>query len=465
MIDLERQIRDYYETIRIPVTLDEVVGDERRVRPAGDLEPLRHPRRRSDAWRRPLVAAAAGAAAVLTVGAVLLLLPSRGGEPAPSPDAAAPEVAAVPLVDELLAGWTRLGRIEASLGAWDQMSDVATGDGILVGVGMAGYERTEAPAAWTSQDGRSWSIVFIDTGRNVGIEEVTVGGPGLVAVGHENVGCGEAGAEYVPAVSTSEDATTWTHVPCGALVSATGWSSKLWDVTAGGPGLVAVGHESAPAEGPTRGVVWTSPDGETWTRVPPDTVFDDAMAFGVVAASPGLVAFGNDDEGPAVWVSTDSFEWEKAPAPPTDSLADAIRFGPDLIGVGDGVWRSPDGLTWTKLAGIPGGYMTTVVELDGVLVAAGFIEKDRGPVITTTTVPGQDVRTDTYYDAAIWVSEDGTDWTRVPDDGTFTGIAGFPAADGRRGDYGSHIQALAVTPDGTGLAAVGDAVWVWNPPE
>ena len=44
-------------------------------------------------------------------------------------------------------------------------------------------------------------------------------------------------------------------------------------VTAGGPGLVAVGFEASFVE--RIGAVWTSPDGIEWTRVPHDqSVFD-----------------------------------------------------------------------------------------------------------------------------------------------------------------------------------------------
>ncbi len=79
-------------------------------------------------------------------------------------------------------------------------------------------------------------------------------------------------------------------------------------VAVGGPGLVAVG-----AAGPfddLDAAVWTSPDGITWSRVPHDeAVFGrggDQEIFIVTAGGPGLVAVGwnwsGDNLDAAVWV-------------------------------------------------------------------------------------------------------------------------------------------------------------------
>lgn len=81
-------------------------------------------------------------------------------------------------------------------------------------------------------------------------------------------------------------------------------------VTAGGPGLVAVGSDvDAETLTPTA-AVWTSPNGHTWTRVAPDeAVFGGPggpMMTSVTAGGRGLVAVGADgaaEPAPAVWVS------------------------------------------------------------------------------------------------------------------------------------------------------------------
>jgi len=78
-------------------------------------------------------------------------------------------------------------------------------------------------------------------------------------------------------------------------------------VTADGPGLVAVGYDGP--GGDQDAAVWTSPDGTTWTRTPHnETTFGgtgNPWMFGVTAGGPGLVAVGLDGSGgdldAAVW--------------------------------------------------------------------------------------------------------------------------------------------------------------------
>ena len=70
-------------------------------------------------------------------------------------------------------------------------------------------------------------------------------------------------------------------------------------VTVGGPGLVAVGQEGVNSQGYTgagSAMVWTSVDGMSWSRVPHDeAVFGGEGAqfmHSVSAGGPGLVAVG-----------------------------------------------------------------------------------------------------------------------------------------------------------------------------
>jgi hypothetical protein len=61
--------------------------------------------------------------------------------------------------------------------------------------------------------------------------------------------------------------------------------------------------------------VWTSTDGATWSRVPPQPEVlggPDFQAMGAVTAGgPGLVAVGESDQGPTVWTSTDGIMWSR----------------------------------------------------------------------------------------------------------------------------------------------------------
>lgn len=149
-------------------------------------------------------------------------------------------------------------------------------------------------------------------------------------------------------------------------------------VTAGGPGFVAVGQEGFDILGydewtPTPAsntdgrnhvadnvaAVWTSPDGETWTRVESDPsmahsggeVTGWATMFDIAPYTQGLVAVGRD-----VWVTT--------------SEARRIR-----VHEGAAVWLSADGLSWRRAVDVdtfawPDMHAVTVVG-DGMLVAGG----------------------------------------------------------------------------------------------
>jgi hypothetical protein len=106
----------------------------------------------------------------------------------------------------------------------------------------------------------------------------------------------------------------WSRVPHDEAVFG-GPSDRLpsersmSSVTAGGPGLVAVGYDWS--GGDQDGAVWLSTDGLVWSRVPRDrAVFGGPSIqsmLAVAAGGPVLVAVGcdssGDDQDAAVWVS------------------------------------------------------------------------------------------------------------------------------------------------------------------
>ena len=113
----------------------------------------------------------------------------------------------------------------------------------------------------------------------------------------------------------------------------------MLSVTVGGPGLVAVGAQSP--GGPFETPVWTSPDGFTWTRVPDDETVRGIMTA-VTAGGPGLVAVGLDLSGStAVWTSVDGITWSQAPHDDAvfgsypDWISDVTVGGPGLVAVGN----------------------------------------------------------------------------------------------------------------------------------
>jgi len=139
-----------------------------------------------------------------------------------------------------------------------------------IGVAVRAFYRAEVqrPAELPS-DTDDWSRVLLDPallpGGSQHVSAITAGGPGLVAVG---IRYGKA------AVWTSSDGRTWTSVEGQEL-----GGGEIRDVTTGGPGLVAVGLVDDGGEiSLADGAVWTSADGLAWDRAPRDPAFRLAEA-------------------------------------------------------------------------------------------------------------------------------------------------------------------------------------------
>jgi len=343
---------------------------------------------------------------------------------------------------------------------------------------------------------------------------VTAGGPGLVAVGGEDneyytrEGYTPLWGEYPTrsdwdgwigfadaVVLTSPDGLSWSRVSHDEAVFGGDGSQHMFGVTAGGPGLVAVGRDGPAVDGEGHAAVWTSPDGLTWSRVPHDeAVFGgpgEQRMVDVAVGGPGLVAVGfdrttdNTEGDAAVWTSPDGLTWSRIPHDEAVFGGDSRQMmlsvtvgGPGLVAVGsDGnddsdfdrridesaadaaVWTSPDGLTWSRVPhdeavfGGPGAQRMVDVAVGGPgLVAVGSV---------TETLDG-------FYelsDAAVWTSLDGFTWSRVPDD---------EAVFSTSGALGDKDEAmLSVTAGGPGVVAVGfdsvdDCGWdsaVWTSPD
>ena len=146
---------------------------------------------------------------------------------------------------------------------------------------------------------------------NQGMLSVTAGGPGLVAVGRE-----ETGADVDGAVWTSVDGVTWSRVPHDVTLFGGTGNQRMHEVTAAGAVLVAVGAEGGSYYTRPDAVVWTSVDGVTWSRVPHDeAVFGGAEIHSVTVAGAGLVAVGDE-----------SLEWADGP-----SRQEAIESGDSVF--------------------------------------------------------------------------------------------------------------------------------------
>ncbi|MDJ0498355.1 MAG: hypothetical protein QNJ89_11020 [Acidimicrobiia bacterium] len=234
----------------------------------------------------------------------------------------------------------------------DHVAGIASGNNVMVVVG--------GDRAWTSSDGITWAGVPDGAfGHPVEIHGVIAGGPGFAAFGEDRLwGRG--------AIWTSSDGTNWTRAADDPALS----NGRINAMTAGGPGLVAVGSDRASCAP----VVWTSSNGQEWTRIPYDPeVFgtgfrcDNAAWISindVTAGGPGLVAVGSHQELATVWTSQDGVTWTRSPddpelfgTPPDMWYSDIRRVatvGDELIAIGwrggpAAVWTSPDGLAWSDI--------------------------------------------------------------------------------------------------------------------
>ena len=367
MKTLERQLAEYgnrQRELHGPISPDELIA---RLERSHQLAPIRPPRRRG-LW----VAVAAAAVTLLVFGLIPLLV--TGNDP-PVADTVVPTTLRESTP-------TTLGEPAPTTPTWSRISlddgvgglgSVTVGGPGLVAVGVDDVSPggDGDAAVWTSPDGIIWSraphdeAVFGGAGIQY-MSSVTVGGPGLVAVGW-----GRLGDDEDAAVWTSPDGISWSRVPHDEAVFGGDGYQEMLSVTAGGPGLVAVGGEAKRTG--VAAAVWTSPDGIIWSRVPHDeAVFGgdgDEMMWSVTAGGPGLVAVGVDAPGgdgdAAVWTSPDGIIWSRIPHDEAVFGGDSYQImrgvtagGPGLVAVGvDGfginsdaaVWTSPDGIIWSRV--------------------------------------------------------------------------------------------------------------------
>ena len=302
--------------------------------------------------------------------------------------------------------------------AWGEDSADPFWKGIWVSPPLAGLEWARVPSDEPYQacfGCVAFGDLLVQAGDTPG-SAVVAGGPGLVAVGAVP---GGSGGDRDAAVWTSSDGLTWDQVPHDETVFGGDDVQEMWDVVAGGPGLIAVGLDLS--GGDRIAAVWTSADGLTWERVSDQESAlggpGDQQISAVVATDSALVAVGHEnttsDSNAVVWASVDGFTWERVPDP-------------------ESVFGDPDSAYQD---------MTDVAIVGSGLVAVG---SDRS---------GGD------SDAAVWVSVDGKTWFRVPHD---------EAAFGGPGDQG--MEAVAATD--SGLVArlwdtepAEDALLVSPPPE
>ncbi|HVR80074.1 MAG TPA: hypothetical protein VMS99_16990 [Acidimicrobiia bacterium] len=314
------------------------------------------------------------------------------------------------------------------------MLDIVEFGDRLISVGYSSIDKQADGRVWTSTDGVAWEAYDDpDLGGpdDQWITAITVGGPGLVAVGFEGrIELGNSDTDA--AIWTSSDGLHWDRaLPNRSLGGRR--SQELWTVAAFDGRLLAGGGDRGSA------AVWTSTDGVSWNRVIGPNRFlgsrqGRAIIRGMTVGGPGIIAVGEADNDAAIWTSSDGENWSRVNNPGvlggegSQGIANVIDSQLGLVAVGfdlggerinflgrgseedmDGVvWISEDGLLWQRVDspafGGPGFQeLTDIVRWGDGLVAVG------------RDIPGG-VRLDdpaADVDAGIWFSEDGVSWSKV----------------------------------------------------
>jgi hypothetical protein len=177
---------------------------------------------------------------------------------------------------------------------------VLPGAATVVAVGRGGDAKSSSgAAAWSSTNGgTSWHRATLPADGAV-MHAVVAGANAVVAVGTN-------GASTEAVTWTSTDGATWQVGPSAAALDNFGLKIEMRAVTWDGGRFVAGGHLLFGTQFPSA-VIWTSPDGRTWTRARDVAAFSQGKVQAVSRGGPGLIASGNfgapDFSIPTVWVS------------------------------------------------------------------------------------------------------------------------------------------------------------------
>ncbi|SEG79575.1 hypothetical protein SAMN04489712_112239 [Thermomonospora echinospora] len=215
-----------------------------------------------------------------------------------------------------------------------------------VAAGPSGYvivgEDGSSAVAWFSSDLRTWrrgtgEDKALDRTKdgNRWMQAVAAGSGGYVAVGGAKV----TGGGNAPAAWTSRDGLTWTSHKMPVLpVGATGY---LRHVAVSGTTAVAVGEYRVRGRASRMFAYLSADGGATWQEITPPGLSDAGSVSGVTATSQGFAVYGTVGASGAgdvaLWTSRDGRTWqaERPKEPVLSGAGDQWLTG--LVGFRDGV--------------------------------------------------------------------------------------------------------------------------------
>ena len=216
----------------------------------------------------------------------------------------------------------------------------------------------------------------------------------------------------------SDDGIAWERVAMPGPKRSDPVAVAAWH-----DGFVAVGS-SFDRQGRFTGLVWTSPDGSTWSD---STQLKDAWLFDVDVTPGGLVLTGQlvpkpgRPGDPTIWTSSDALSWQPNEGPDVDLMGDLVvapwgewvLIGWDTSGDDAGepsMWRSADGVSWTSVplpeeaTGMPAWITTSKFAVsDGRLLLG----------VTSSAMVTRNVSKD--VSGGIWQLTDGMEWREAAD--------------------------------------------------
>lgn len=317
----------------------------------------------------------------------------------------------------------------------------ASGDTALMGAAANGRPVLLRESAGTITEVTATDTAFPEPRTDLAVYDIVTTGQGPFLIG--DVVTREralGGRRLVTRMWRPDPSQDWQQVDAGDAFD----QAEVTDVVELGDELVAVGQQTLAddvfSEADPRGLVWTSSDGSSWSKVagPGVEALVGASTTDVraaAAAPPGVVAVGTVLDGDArridaaFWSASDPQEWTRGivtgelPPDVRDNLPfDVCVVGDTSVAVGFGVTPGGDrGLVWTSQGGLewevaappvmagPGSWQLTdcTATPDGI-VAVGL----RG-----AAEPEE-------FSAGMWTSNDGREWELV-ESTSFAGDDGF----------------------------------------